>query len=225
MSTYATDRPIQDVQQADIPLIADDPSDTPLEEVQQPDTPLADDHTPTTSSTLHGETHMLVQPETLRPFGHIGARKEGSIKRKKRKSETHLLKKRIEEEKNSQTKEKKPATKRVLQYQKTTKNPEPVSSSENEVCLDETALCDDSGDEYSDDESHVQTPLSLDDIDIDDHILVKFESERATQYYVGKVLEVTEKDIRSTFMRKFFLINLKMCSFIFPKTLIFAFTH
>ena len=220
MSTYATDRPIQDVQQADIPLIANDPSDTPLKEVQQPDTPLADDHTPTTSSTLHGETHMLVHPETLRPFGHLGARKEGSIKRNKRKSEIYTdtpIKKRIEEEKNSQTKGKKPATKRVLQYQNTTKTPEPESSSEDEVCLDETALCDDSSDEYSDDESHVQTSLSLDDIDIDDHILVKFESERATQYYVGRVLEVTEKDIRSTFMRKKCSDKFENVQFYFPE--------
>ena len=82
----------------------------------------------------------------------------------------------------------------MLEYQKKTKTPEPESSSEEEVCLDETALCDDSSDEYSDDEysdneSHVQTSLSLDNTDIDDHILVKFESERATQYYVGRVLE------------------------------------
>ena len=60
--------------------------------------------------------------------------KEGSIKRKKGKSEiytdTPVKKKRIEEEKNSKTKGKKPATKRVLQYQKKTKTPEPESSSE-----------------------------------------------------------------------------------------------
>jgi len=41
MSTYATDRPIQEVRQHDAPFVADDPSDTSLEEVQQSDTPLA----------------------------------------------------------------------------------------------------------------------------------------------------------------------------------------
>ena len=41
MPTYATNRPIQEVQQPDAPFIADDPSDTSLEEVQQSDTPLA----------------------------------------------------------------------------------------------------------------------------------------------------------------------------------------
>ena len=81
MSTYATDRPIQDVQQADIPLIADDPSETP-HEVQQPDNPFADDQV----QPCMGR-HMLVQPDTLRPFGHLGARREGSMKRKKGKSE------------------------------------------------------------------------------------------------------------------------------------------
>ena len=37
MSTYATDRPIQEVRQPDASFIADDPSDTSLEEVQQSD--------------------------------------------------------------------------------------------------------------------------------------------------------------------------------------------
>jgi len=90
MSTYATDRPIQEVRQPDAPFIADNPSDTSLEEVQQSDTPLA---TSTNSRTLLGETHVpsssasvtltkiLIHPETLRPFGHLEARKEGSTKR------------------------------------------------------------------------------------------------------------------------------------------------
>ena len=91
MPTYATNRPIQEVQQPDAPFIADDPSDTSLEEVQQSDTPLA---TSTSSWTLLGETHVpsssasvtltkiLVHPETLRPFGQLEARKEGSTERK-----------------------------------------------------------------------------------------------------------------------------------------------
>jgi len=77
----------------------------------------------------------------------------------------------------------------------------------------------------SDDENYVQTSPSLDNIEADDHILVEFESERTTQLHVGRILEVTEKEIRSTFMRKNVVINLEMCSFIFLKTLIFAFTH
>ena len=80
------------------------------------------------------------------------------------------------------------------------KNKTPEPSSEDEVCLDETALCDDSSDAQM--MSHVQTSLSSDDIDIDDHILVKFQSKRTTQYYIGGVLEFTKKEIRSTFMRK-----------------------
>jgi len=74
------------------PFIADDPSDTSIEEVQQSDTLLA---TSTSSRTLLGETQVpsssasvtptkiLVHPETLRPFGHLEARKEVSTKRKK----------------------------------------------------------------------------------------------------------------------------------------------
>jgi len=98
MSTYATDRPIQDVRQRDAPFIADDPSEASLEEVQQSDTPLA---TSTSSRTLIAETHVpsssasvtptkiLNHPETLRPFAHLEARKEGSTKRKKGKSEIY----------------------------------------------------------------------------------------------------------------------------------------
>ena len=91
MTTYATDRPIQEVPQPDAPFIADDPSDTALEELQQLDTPIA---TSTSSRTLLGETRVpsssasvtptkiLVHPETLRPLGHLEARKEGFTKRK-----------------------------------------------------------------------------------------------------------------------------------------------
>jgi len=105
MSTYATDLPIQEVRQPDAHFIADDPSDTSLEEVQQSDTFFA---TSTSSRTLLGEAHLpsfsasvtptkiLVHPETLWPFGHLEARKEGSTKRKKenlRYTLTYRLKK------------------------------------------------------------------------------------------------------------------------------------
>jgi len=46
------------------------------------------------------------------------------------------------------------------------------------------------------------TSLSVGNIEADDHNLVEFESERTTQCYAGRVLEVTEKKIRSIFMRK-----------------------
>jgi len=105
-------------------------------------------------------------------------------------------------EKHSTRKRKKPATIRLKQFKKKNKIPEPDSSSEYEVGFDETKLCDDSSDELSDDESYVQTSLSLDNSEADDHIFVECESERTKQYYVGRVLEVTEKKIRSTFMRK-----------------------
>jgi len=92
MSTCATDRPIQKVRQPDAPFIAGYPSDATLEEVQQSVTPLA---TSTSSRTLLGDTHVLsssaqvtptkilIHPETLRPFGHLEARKEGSTKKRK----------------------------------------------------------------------------------------------------------------------------------------------
>jgi len=91
MSAYATDRPVQEVRQPDAPFVADDPSDTSLEEVQQSDTPIA---ASTSSRTLLGEIHVpsfsasvtptkiLVHRETLRPFGPLETRKEGSTKRK-----------------------------------------------------------------------------------------------------------------------------------------------
>ena len=68
--------------------------------------------------------------------------------------------------------------KRLIKFQKKNKIPQPNSSSEDEVGLDETKLCDDSSDELSDDESHVQTSLSLDNIEADDRILVEFEKIR-----------------------------------------------
>ena len=56
MSTYATDQPAPEVQQAAISLTADDPSGTTLEEEQQTDTPVDLAHTPTASSILLRET-------------------------------------------------------------------------------------------------------------------------------------------------------------------------
>ena len=130
--------------------------------------------------------------------------KEGGYYKKKdnlRYTLTHLLKKN-ERKKAQYKKEEKTVTKRLIKFQKKHKIPEQDSWSEFEVGFDETTLCDDSSDELSDDESYVQTSLSLDNIEADDHILVEFESEWTTQYYVGRVLEVTEKEIRSTYMRK-----------------------
>ena len=49
--------------------------------------------------------------------------------------------------------------------------------SEDEIDLDEAALCEEDYDEDSDNTRHVQASPSLDDIDIDDHILVKFANE------------------------------------------------
>jgi len=181
------------------------------------------------SSASVTPTKILVHPETLRPFGHLKARKkEGSTKRKKenlRYTLTHLLKKGWKKKSTVRERGRKPATKRLIKFQKKNKIPEPDSSSEDEIDLDETTLCDDSSDELSDVESYVQTSLSLDNIEADDHILVALESELTAPYYVGRVLQVTEKVIRSTFMRKNVVINLEVCSFIFLKSLIFAFTY
>ena len=69
---------------------------------------------------------------------------------------------------------------------------ETESSSEEEHDLDDNAWCDDSSDESSDDEGGVQTAFSLDSIEVDDQIFVAFKSDRTPQYFVGRVLEVTE---------------------------------
>ena len=55
----------------------------------------------------------------------------------------------MEEKKHSTRKRKKPATKRLIKFQKKNKIPEPDSSSEDEICSDETTLCHDSSDELS----------------------------------------------------------------------------
>ena len=62
-------------------------------------------------------------------------------------------------------------------------------------------MSDNSSDESFDDEGGVQTALSLGSIEVDDHILVAFERDRTAQYFVGRVLELTE-EIRSMFVRK-----------------------
>jgi len=83
-----------------------------------------------------------------RPFGRVEARKEGSTERKE-KSEicTDIpVKKRMEEKKHSTRNRKKPATKRLIKFQKKNKIPELDSSSEDEIGLDETSPCDDSSD-------------------------------------------------------------------------------
>ena len=71
---------------------------------------------------------------------------------KKENSEVYTgthVKKRMEEKKHSTRKRKKPATKRLIKFQKKNKIPEPDSSSEDEICSDETTLCHDSSDELS----------------------------------------------------------------------------
>jgi len=63
ISTYATDRPIQEVQQPDPSFIADDPSDTSLEEVQQSDTPIAT----SVELCLGRHTCLCLQPQSHLP--------------------------------------------------------------------------------------------------------------------------------------------------------------
>ena len=112
-------------------------------------------------------------------------------------------------------KEKTPPKKRI-DFQKKRKISEAESSSEEEHGLDENALCDDSSDKSSDNEGGVQTALSLDSMEVDDHILVAFESDRTTLYFVGRVLEVTE-EIRFTFMRKKGCDKFANALFYFPE--------
>jgi len=96
------------------------------------------------SSASVTPTKILIHPKTLRPFGHLEARKEGFTKRKKGKSEIYTdtpVKKRMEEKKHSTRKRKKPATKRLMKFHTKNMIPEPDSSSEVGVGLDETTLC------------------------------------------------------------------------------------
>ena len=86
-------------------------------------------------------------------------------------------------------------------------------------------MSDNSSDELFDDEGGVQTALSLGSIEVDDHFLVAFERDRTAQYFVGRVLELTEEIRSICSCEKKAVINLEMRCSIILKTVILAFIH
>ena len=110
-----------------------------------------------------------------------------------------------------------------FQQKKTPKNaPAPEQSDESTDGENDVGkLCDDSsGDELLDtEESQVILTPSFADLDIDGHILVKFATKSTSEYYVGRIQSVDEKndDIETTFMRRVKTATHERVQFCFPE--------
>ena len=82
-------------------------------------------------------------------------------------------------------------------------------SNEDEVVLHKAVLHNDTGDEFSMVKNCVQILLDLEENEVNDQVLLAFQSKQVTQYYVGGVLENIQKDIKYIFMLKKELIVLR----------------
>ena len=175
--------------------------------------------------------------EQVRPFGKRPPRRESSIKRKKGKSQVFTdtpVKKAIEEEAIRKNKATGKKTKRnlassfvikkvsgVFKEKKSSQSREKViSSDESESDIRYEDICNDaSDDEVSEPEERqiIRSP-TIEQLDLDDHILVMFRGKKSVRYYVGRIIRVHAEDneVETSFMRGRWSVDGKKC-FSFPE--------
>ncbi len=176
-----------------------------------------DDPTTPEPQPSSSDAAQPVSAEAIRPFGRLAPRVKGAPVRKKGKSQIFTdtpVKAALEREAQAKRSKQGTTTRRKLN--------QPSESGQNKIqkkhpivqLLDESsdgesdveALCDDSsGSDVSEiEERQVILQPSFADLNIDDHILVKFATKCTISYYVGRVVSIDEQndDVETTFMRR-----------------------
>ena len=177
------------------------------------DDPTTPENRPSSSSAA-----QPITAEAIRPFGRLAPRMKGKPARKKGKSQIFTdtpVKAAIEREAHASKSNKRGTTTRrkLTQHpefpQKKIQNKAPVAELFDESKDGEgdvEALCgDSSGSEFSEiEERQFILKPSFADLNIDDHILVKFATKCTIAYYVGRVMSIDEQndDVETTSMRR-----------------------